>query len=208
MAIVQNPVIGRARKKLANVVFTTVLNQNVVKSKPLTVANPRTFLQRKARKRLENASKFAKVASATIQQSFKEAAVNMYPRNKFISVNYDVFTVDNQLEETTNFVNVLVSMGNNTQPAINLTATLENGNLTIEYTPGAGNTAETCKLIACVYVKSKNLFIMMSDSTLWNAGTLVIEDVSLTSNDIIYIFSYDTVTQKYSDSVGVNVNVI
>jgi hypothetical protein len=42
MAISQNPITGRMRQKMSNVVFSTVFNQNVVRSKPLTVRNPRT----------------------------------------------------------------------------------------------------------------------------------------------------------------------
>ena len=42
MAISQNPITGRMRQKMSNVVFSTVYSQNVVRSKPLTVRNPRT----------------------------------------------------------------------------------------------------------------------------------------------------------------------
>jgi hypothetical protein len=42
MSISQNPITGRMRQKMSNVVFSTVFGQNVVRSKPLTVRNPRT----------------------------------------------------------------------------------------------------------------------------------------------------------------------
>lgn len=42
MAISQNPITGRMRQKMSNVVFSTVFGQNVIRSKPLTVRNPRT----------------------------------------------------------------------------------------------------------------------------------------------------------------------
>jgi len=42
MAISQNPITGRMRQKMSNVVFSTVFGQNVVRSKPLTVRNPKT----------------------------------------------------------------------------------------------------------------------------------------------------------------------
>jgi len=45
MAISQNPITGRMRQKMSNVVFSTVFNQNVVRSKPLTVRNPKTAKQ-------------------------------------------------------------------------------------------------------------------------------------------------------------------
>ena len=45
MAISQNPITGRMRQKMSNVVFSTVFGQNVVRSKPLTVRNPKTSAQ-------------------------------------------------------------------------------------------------------------------------------------------------------------------
>ena len=45
MAIAQNPITGRMRQKMSNVVFSTVFSQNVVRSKPLTVRNPKTAAQ-------------------------------------------------------------------------------------------------------------------------------------------------------------------
>lgn len=45
MAISQNPITGRMRQKMSNVVFSTVFSQNVVRSKPLTVRNPKTTAQ-------------------------------------------------------------------------------------------------------------------------------------------------------------------
>ena len=47
MAISQNPITGRMRQKMSNVVFSTVFSQNVVRSKPLTVRNPKTAKQTK-----------------------------------------------------------------------------------------------------------------------------------------------------------------
>ena len=49
MAISQNPITGRMRQKMSNVVFSTVFGQNVVRSKPLTVRNPKTAAQIKHR---------------------------------------------------------------------------------------------------------------------------------------------------------------
>ncbi|MEJ7823500.1 MAG: DUF6266 family protein, partial [Chitinophagaceae bacterium] len=42
MAIVQNTLIGRARKKIGNTVFATLKGQNILRAKPLTVAQPQT----------------------------------------------------------------------------------------------------------------------------------------------------------------------
>ena len=45
MAVVQNPIIGRARGQAGGMVFTTQFGRNVLKSKALSVANPKTDKQ-------------------------------------------------------------------------------------------------------------------------------------------------------------------
>jgi hypothetical protein len=42
MSVVQNPVIGRSKQKFANVVLSTWYGRNVMRSKALTVRNPRS----------------------------------------------------------------------------------------------------------------------------------------------------------------------
>ena len=51
----QNPFIGRSKGSLANVVASTYNGQNVLKSKPLEVRNPRTAKQINVREILSQA---------------------------------------------------------------------------------------------------------------------------------------------------------
>lgn len=45
MAIVQNPLIGQTKGKVGNVIFYKSFNNNIIRSKPIHVANPRTPAQ-------------------------------------------------------------------------------------------------------------------------------------------------------------------
>ena len=45
MAVVQNPITGRTRKSFSTATFTKNFNQNVMRSKPTQVANPKTIGQ-------------------------------------------------------------------------------------------------------------------------------------------------------------------
>lgn len=87
MAIVQNPIIGRSRKSLANTTFTTYKGQNVIKSKALTVANPRTAGQVSQRNIFKEVVAFARPLLPLIKISFKEAATRMSEYNAFVSAN-------------------------------------------------------------------------------------------------------------------------
>ena len=52
MAIVQNPITARTKKKFGNAVFSKQFGKNVMRSKPMEVKNPQTTLNfcRKRRK--------------------------------------------------------------------------------------------------------------------------------------------------------------
>lgn len=86
MAISQNPIIGRTKKTLGNVVFTTWKGRNVIKTRPLTVGNPRTMRQQNQR------AKFAVLVSlskALMAKAKKKFCLNngTTEYNQFVSMN-------------------------------------------------------------------------------------------------------------------------
>lgn len=62
---VQNPFTGRSKGSLANVTATTYVGQNILKSKPLEVRNPKTEKQLNIREVFAQATKSAKLLSST-----------------------------------------------------------------------------------------------------------------------------------------------
>lgn len=60
----QNPFIGRSRGSLANVVASTYLGHNILKSKPLEVRNPKTAKQQNVRFIMGSAGTLAKIMSS------------------------------------------------------------------------------------------------------------------------------------------------
>jgi hypothetical protein len=87
MAIVQNPLTGRSKQKFANAVFSTWKGKNVVKSKPLSVGNPRTELQTKQRSRFTTAVNATRGVTDFIRKAFKESAIGMTEFNVFVKKN-------------------------------------------------------------------------------------------------------------------------
>lgn len=92
MALVQNPIIGRARNKFGNAIFSTWRGKNTLRTKPLEVANPNTILQQRNRLRLRYLSERAAQFQKTISFVFASVAIGVTERNVFTSRNYPNFS--------------------------------------------------------------------------------------------------------------------
>ena len=87
MAEVQNPITGRSKNKYANAIFSTWKGRNILRSKPLSVANPQTDAQMKQRAKFSFLVHLGKVMQAYIRVGFKEVAVKVTAFNAFMSEN-------------------------------------------------------------------------------------------------------------------------
>lgn len=85
MAVVQNPIIGRAQNKLGGVIFQTWKGKNVLRSKPITVANPRTDAQVAQRNKITEAVSVYRNTSGAVQAGYVQQAVGMSQYNAFTS---------------------------------------------------------------------------------------------------------------------------
>lgn len=94
MAIVQNPLIGRSQNKLGGTVFSTWKGKNVLKGKPLTVANPRTDGQVAQRSAMTQAVAIGRAILSSIRRSFIEVSAQSTEWASFIKYNLDeAFTI-------------------------------------------------------------------------------------------------------------------
>lgn len=87
MAIPQNTLIGRTRRSIGNVEFSSWKGINVMKSKPITVANPRTDLQVLQRSKLSQIVAIARMVSGAYQLGYVQQAVKQSTYNAFVSYN-------------------------------------------------------------------------------------------------------------------------
>lgn len=87
MAIVQNPLIGRTRQKFGNSIFQKWKQHNVIRTKPLQVANPRTRAQMAQRSRLAFVLAIFRAVSGIVKIGYKRQATNMTEYNAFMSYN-------------------------------------------------------------------------------------------------------------------------
>lgn len=112
MAKVQNTLIGRASGSVGGATFTTWKGINVLKSKPESVANPRTLGQISQRNRLAIMVPIYRLLALAIAVGFKSRAVGKSAYNAFMSANIIPATsVDGSGNATINFTSLKFALG-------------------------------------------------------------------------------------------------
>lgn len=87
MSVLQNPIVGRMKQKIGGVVMSTWKGINVMRGKPLTVANPKTDKQLMRRSALRQIVAIARIIVAALDLGFKEQAVKKSAFNAFCGFN-------------------------------------------------------------------------------------------------------------------------
>ena len=215
MSVTQNPLIGRARQKLGGTVFTTWKGINVIKGKPLSVANPKTDLQLMRRSAMRQIVAIARTISAAMNFGFKEQAVRKSAFNAFISFNLkNAFDYSSPPDATLILNNFLVSQGTISKTDI-LTQVASAGAKTIVTTFSAlaslpGQSAAD-KIYGAVYNDMSDEWISLSSSAVRSDGTATFNTPTgymSIGNDVIgYFFFYNSSTRKSSDSYKINSTV-
>jgi len=85
--ITQNPFIGRSKQSAGGMTATTWKGKNVLKTKPVTVANPKSEGQINQRAKMTTLVGFYQLLSSVLIRGFKEMAVGMSEFNAFTSKN-------------------------------------------------------------------------------------------------------------------------
>lgn len=114
MAVVQNTLIGRARGRVGNVVFSTHKGQNILKQKPEIVANPRTASQQLARARFTALLAMGLLLRPILPIGFRQFGGQVSWLNKFMSMNSknNLLALDPLLSEyVTDWNNLVISDG-------------------------------------------------------------------------------------------------
>ena len=200
MAIVQNPHIGRSSGKFSTGVFATVLGKNVLRSKALSVSNPRTLPQQKVRAKLATLSSFAKMFALAVNVGFKDDAVAMYPRNYFVKTNYGTLSISDLLVPTIHWDLFSLSKGG--------LCTIANPVADIDGT----DIDFTWELYADVIDPDWEMAIVITKGNVKDTRIVMTaakaDDLAVTlakgdfiAGDKVYMFAYDPTTLVSSDSV-------
>ena len=87
MAIVQNPITGRSRKKFGNAVFSKFYDKNIIRAKPNSVKNPKTPGQVNQRSKFKLMVATSRTLLGMIRISFQNMAKNKSAFNAFMQTN-------------------------------------------------------------------------------------------------------------------------
>lgn len=209
MSVVQNPFIGRARNKAGGMVFSTWKGINVLKTKPLTVANPRTDKQLMRRSALEQIMVIARMISAAIQLGFKEQAVFKSAFNAFVGYNLrNAFDYSAPPTATLAPADILVSQGTISQTSISaVSCDVSNAETVIDFPTGATSPGQSASDQAVVVLQNvtTSTYAALVNGDLRSSGQSIIPiaDFSFSAGNTVrvWLFFYNTASRKSSDSV-------
>lgn len=216
MSIVQNTLIGRARQKIGGSVFSTWKGLNVLKSKPLTVANPKTPGQIQQRSAMSQITKLFRGASGYVALGFKQQAVHMSEFNAFASYNLkNAFNKAVSGVATLVPLDLLFSQGTITKTIpVTVSASLA---LHFEITwdasgtlpPGVSNS-DVCQYFG--YNSTKGTFSTVNSGDLWSDTDsdlpTIPTDWAIGDTVFLYMFFYNPTSRKSSDSVVTQKTII
>lgn len=183
MGIIKRGILGGFSGKVANVVGTSWKGIAVMKSMPLSVANPNTVAQQGQRTAMSNVVGFGQQIGLDVIRTLNNRwAGQMSGFNAFTKRNVSRFKPGNDLSGQVK----MLSSGNYTEPLIEsdqAVAALEGGNLEINLTH-IKNLDE--------FSAVDKLYVVISDTAGLNAGT-VMKGVSKSTIDIFKMSDYGIV---------------
>lgn len=95
MARVQNPIIGQAQNQAGGMIFSTWKQLKVMRSKPLSVANPQTPAQQAVRRRMALLASLMRELLQTIRTGYVRFQSGTTQWAQFLKENYATGTSDN-----------------------------------------------------------------------------------------------------------------
>lgn len=208
MSVVQNTLIGRARQKIGGSVFSTWKGINVLKSKPLTVANPKTPGQIQQRSALTQTTALFRLLSGLINLGFKQQAVGKSEFNAFSSYNLkNAFNKAVAGVATLVPADLLLSQGTITPTPIDSISPAIADGISIVWSEAGGlqpgqSASDTTQ--AAVYNVTRNEWLINTNPSTFNDDELTFPATPgdwVVGNAIrVYLFFYNTSTRKSSDS--------
>lgn len=201
---VQNPITGRSSGGFGNAIASTWKGINVMRSKPLEVANPQTDAQMQQRSKLAVMVAFARQMMALIRVGFKEKAIGKSAYNAFVSENMNngflsfvanAWTINKPL--------LVIARGSLDVSDITQVTTTNNSNEIVVTYPAAatGNQSASDKLV--IVVTADNGFCQSFGSNSRSDGSITLQfSRNLVTGDALDIWYFFTSAngRKVSDS--------
>lgn len=209
MAVVQNPLIGTSRGKVGGSVFTKQFGRNVLKSKPLSVANPNTLKQQDQRASLTKTVALYRSISAVVNQTFKSQAVGMSAFNAFTSkAKLNAFTYSGDGNPVFIPGSLLISKGTISPVAATgkeITIPAKSVSVNFPSTLSDASQSSTDKVVIGLYNATSGVLRASVTNVLRSAGTAtaVFDNVDLETDTYhVYLAFLSADGAKASDSIA------
>lgn len=211
MAVVQNTLIGKASGSVGNVTFLSWRGINVLKSKPTSVANPRTPGQTLQRGKLTMIVMLYRAINNIVNIGYAARAIRQSAYNAFVKSNIrNIFTVGSDNIPIINYALLKIAQGTIQTLILEVKADDSTSNIiALNYTQGIipiGATAND-NVRAVAYNATNNTYGHYTDTItiaeLRSLETLRIPFITqVTSGDVIHIYTFidSAVGQSVSDS--------
>lgn len=203
MGVIKQGILGGFSGSVANIVGSSWKGIAVVKSKPLSVANPRTAAQTAQRQRLAGVVTAARsLLAALIQPFWNPFAQRQSGYNAFVGENIDVFDND-QLSTPAQFYSTRGSLLS--APVTSGSSSAGGNTITLVFTDNSGQSDAlgTDEVIATVYNETQDYWLVNAGNATRSDGTIVISDTNVESGDTLHTYLSFTRPNvaKVSDSV-------
>jgi hypothetical protein len=214
MSVLQSPVVGRMKQKMGGVVFTSWKGINVMKGRPLTVANPKTDKQLMRRSALLQIVNIARILVAQISLGFREQAVKKSSFNAFVGYNLrNAFNYDSPPAAQLVVAQLKTGQGTISQTPFNVeSATSSNKHINVSFAPGASSPGQSASdlPIAVLYNANDEKFwplTTLAGSRATGSATFVAPPDSFNEvNSLrIILFFYNESNRKSSDSLQMEI---
>lgn len=140
MAIVQNPITGRTKKKFGTAVFSKQFGKNTMRTKPMEVRNPKTLPQKQQRSKFALMVELSRMFMGFIRIGFKQVSIGMSQFNSFMKNNiYDVIT-GVYPNYTIDFTKLIVTKGTLTGADGGTAAAVAGHKVDINWVDNSGNS--------------------------------------------------------------------
>ena len=205
MAIVQNPITGRTRKKMGNAVFSKNFGKNTMRAKPESVKNPKTTGQVNQRSKFKLMVFNSRVLLGMIRISFQNMAKGKSAFNAFMQANIKTAISGTSGNYSINYPNLIVAKGPLFQSQ-NLVASVDQvAKIKRTWNPPINplDTSNNDKLFNVAFNVTKNEWSYGETGTLRSAGT---DEQGVPANWSgnsvhVYTFFISTDGRQCSDSV-------
>lgn len=210
MARVQNTLIGKSSGSVGGATFSTWKGINVLKSKAIVVANPKTQLQRDQRNRMSLLVAMFRGVAGAIDIGFSKLAVGKSAYNAFIQANLLAANFSGAAPAMSLvFADLLTSKGTvGATPIASVTGTNASANVPITWSatpvPTGGSVDDIA--VAAIYNATQDNWGYVASAARSTATTTVIMPTSVVTADVLhaYLFFRNPVTSEVSDSVYSN----